>query len=240
MWRASLTGGGKRRSISGMREITVPGELRARLVSLGGRRRETWLLLALVAAVVLGGVWLFGRAEPARVAPPAVAEAAPPPALASAAPTPPVTGSTSSGVVLVHVAGAVRRPGLYELPQGARVADALDAAGGPTRRARLDALNLAEAVSDGRKLEVPARGEAMVTSSAGAPLPVPTTSPVVVNINTADGPLLETIPGIGPVTAAAILEYRARIGSFTAIEQLLDVSGIGPATLESIRPYVAL
>jgi competence protein ComEA len=222
---------------TGVADITVPSTLKERIERVAGRRRDLWIAAALVVAVALGALLLFSRSRPARVAPPAVAGVAPTPALAPATPTP--MPPSAEGLVLVHVAGQVRRPGLYELATGARVADALKAAGGPTRRAELDAINLAEAVNDGLKLDVPARGEG-VSSLTSGPVPTAASSPAVVNINTADGPALETIPGVGPVTAAAILEYRARIGSFTAIEQLLEVSGIGPVTLENIRPYVSL
>jgi competence protein ComEA len=133
---------------------------------------------------------------------------------------------------LVHVAGAVRHPGLYRLDAAARVADAIEVAGGPTPRADLDRLNLAERVVDGARIEVPRRG-----GVASAPA---TTAEPVVSVNSADETQLETIPGIGPVTAAAIVAFRSEIGGFTALEQLLEVDGIGPVTFESIRPYVTL
>jgi competence protein ComEA len=143
-------------------------------------------------------------------------------------------------VLLVHVAGAVHRPGLYEMPAGARVADAVQAARGPTERSDLDALNLAEPLQDGLKIDVPRRGEAL----AAAPAPQPGASAagpaVPVNLNVADQAALETIPEIGPVTAAAILEYRAQVGSFSSVEEVLEVSGVGPATLEAMRPYVTV
>ena len=140
---------------------------------------------------------------------------------------------------MVHVAGAVHRPGLYELSAGARVADALRAARGPLRRADVDSLNLAEPVVDGAKVEVPVRGSA---APGTVPAVVPSASPsvAVVDLNIADAAALETIPGVGPVTAAAILEYRTEIGSFTSVDQLLEVSGIGPVTLENLRPYVTV
>ncbi|MBA2313265.1 MAG: helix-hairpin-helix domain-containing protein [Actinobacteria bacterium] len=140
----------------------------------------------------------------------------------------------------MHVAGAVRRPGLYEMPPDARVADAVQAAHGPSRAADLDSLNLAEALVDGLKVEVPRKGQTPVTSAVpGLPSPAPSAGPMV-NLNTADQVALETIPEVGPVTAAAILEYREQVGSFTSIEELLEVSGVGPATLEAMRPFVTL
>ena len=218
-----------------MQEVTLERSWRDRLASLAGRRRDAWLVVALAAAAVVVGVLMWGRAPAARVATPATA--------ASPAPAAPGAGASPTGasVVLVHVAGAVRRPGLYELPAGARLADAIEAAGGARAGAQLDALNLAEALADGQKVEVLGRGTAAaaVAPAPGVPGPTPSSAPLV-DLNTADQVALETIPGIGPVTATAILEYREQVGWFTAVEQLLEVSGIGPATLESMRPYVTL
>jgi competence protein ComEA len=129
-------------------------------------------------------------------------------------------------------------PGLYRLDAGSRVADALQLAGGPLRKADLDALNLAQPLTDGVKIEVARKGERVAADVSVDVSPSP--SIAVVNINTADEAALETIPGVGPVTANAILDYRSRIGSFSAIEQLLEVNGIGPATIENIRPYISI
>lgn len=222
-----------------MEEITVSDGWRTRLEDLAGRRHELWVVAFVVLFAVVAGVLLWGRRPAPRIAPPATATAP----VVAAEPTP--GASTPAGVVLVHVAGAVRRPGLYELAVGARIADAIEAARGARRGAQLDAVNLAEAVVDGQKVQVPG-----AHASAGSPVAAPasgsasvgsaTPAAPTVPLNTADQLLLETIPGIGPVTAAAILEYRDRVGSFTSVEQLLEVSGIGPATLESMRPYVTL
>ena len=154
-------------------------------------------------------------------------------------------GSTTvaENVILVHVAGAVHRPGLYEMPEGARIADAIELARGPRPVADLDALNLAEPLVDGQKIDVPKRGQstASTTSATTAPgVAPPTATTAMVNLNTADQVALEAIPGIGPVTATAIIAYRTEIGQFDSFEQLLEVTGIGPATLESMRPYVTL
>jgi competence protein ComEA len=192
-----------------------------------GRRPPTAVLgAAAIAAVALfGAVALYlaaGGAQAPVIAPPAV----------SVAPT----GSPSATAVIVHVAGRVASPGVYELPVGSRVADAIEAAGGPLRDAAVDALNLAEVLVDGARIEVPGRGASPVDA---VPAPASSGAPVV-GLNAADQAQLESIPGIGPVTASAILAHRAEIGGFTSLEQLLEVSGIGPATFESIRPYVTL
>jgi len=210
---------------------------RERLEAFAGRRRDSWGLLAVMAGAVLLGLVLWARgAPPATVAPPARSAPQERDAFATAVvPSP-------EPVLLVHVAGAVRRPGLYEMPAGARVADAVQAARGPTPRADLDALNLAEPLQDGLKVEVVRRGEVPAAAAASSPEPgTSTTAPATpVNLNIADQASLETIPEIGPVTAAAILEYRAQVGSFSSVEELLEVSGVGPATLEAMRPYVTV
>jgi competence protein ComEA len=157
------------------------------------------------------------------------------PAPRIAPPAQPSERTSEAPAVLVHVAGAVRRPGLYELDEGDRVADAIEAAGGPRRGADLDVLNLAQVVVDGSRIEVPVKGVApgvQPTTPAG-------TAPMV-SLNSATQAELETIPGVGPVTAQAILTHRLEVGGFTALEQLLDVDGIGPATFESLSAYVTL
>jgi competence protein ComEA len=214
-----------------MREIVIEQGWRERIQELASHRKDSWPLLALAGAVVLVTVMLTGRSAPARVAPPA--------SMPSAAPSVSAAPVETGPMVLVHVAGAVREPGLYEFPQGARVADAIETAGGPTVRADLDLLNLAEPLVDGTKVEVLKAGEAPITTSApvAADAPAPGT---LIPLNTANQAMLETIPGVGPVTATAILTYRDEVGSFTALEQLLEVDGIGPATFDNIRAYVTL
>jgi competence protein ComEA len=202
-----------------------------RLESLVGRRRDLWVVVGLIAIVLGGVLFLRLRTPPPQIAPPAVA---PPPTS-----SPGVTTTPAAEELFVHVAGAVRRAGLYRLPQGSRVSDAIDAAGGASRRADVDAVNLAELLVDGVKIDVPVRGG---SDAGGATAPVPTSSstpaPSVIDINSADASMLETIPGIGPVLAGAIVSHRDDNGPFPSVDALLDVSGIGPATLESVRPYV--
>lgn len=205
----------------GMNDVVVSPGLRARLEEIVGRRIDTGVVVAAVALLVVGGLLAWGRKPAAAVAPPATVAA------------PSAAASPAAAQLFVHVAGAVRRPGLYALTTGDRVADAIEAAGGAGAKADLDLLNLAAPVSDGMKVEVLARGaSAAAAAAAGAP--------GAISLNSADQTALETIPGVGPVTAAAILAYRTEAGPFTSVEQLMEVSGIGPATLESIRPYVTL
>lgn len=211
-----------------MSNIVVEDTLRGRVETLLGRRRDAWLIAAALGAVVVVALVLWGRGATARIAPPATSSA------------PEVVAPSPSPVVFVDVAGAVRAPGLYSLPSGARVADALEAAGGPRPRGDLSGLNLAQVLMDGTKVLVPARGspEQPATAPSGG---VPQASAnALVPLNTADQAALETVPGIGPVTATSILTYRERVGAFESIDQLLEVDGIGPATLAQIRPYFSL
>ena len=148
-----------------------------------------------------------------------------------------VASTTSSSVpssLLVHAAGAVQRPGVYELRAGSRVTDLIDAAGGPTADADVDQLNLAAPVTDGERVYVPRVGEVVtVAASAGADA---LTGPL--DLNTATLEQLEELPGVGPATAQAIIDERDRRGGFTSVEDLLDVRGIGPAKLEGLRDLV--
>lgn len=209
--------------VADMQEIVVDDGWRDRLTTLLDGRKETKLLLAVVVVVATVSLLLWSRPAPARVAPPARAGA-------GASPSP------SLSVVIVHVGGAVRRPGLYEFPIGSRVADAIESAGGALRSSDLDALNLAELLVDGTKVAVPRAGE--VTTAL--PTAASSSAPAVIPLNSADQVMLETVPGIGPVTAAAIIARRTEVGAFASVDELLDVDGIGPATLEAIRPYLTV
>ena len=225
-----------------VKEIVVTPTWRERVEELAGKRRDVWLVAALIVVLALGALVLRARSAQPAIAPPAEAAATAWPA-AVVSPTVVMPSVAPGTMILVHVAGAVRRPGLYEIAGDARIADAIDLAKGPKPIADLSALNLAEPLTDGQKIDVPRRGEDVPATAPLAPVPGSTTSPVPggsININTADQIALETIPGIGPVTAQAIIAYRTEVGSFSSIEQLLEVSGIGPATLESMRPYVTL
>lgn len=143
-----------------------------------------------------------------------------------------------AGEVVVDVAGKVRRPGIAVLPQGARVIDALKAAGGARRGVDLTSLNLARVLVDGEQILVGVPGvpgvaaESAQTGAAG-------TGPLV-NLNTADQAALEELPGVGPVTAAAIISWREQHQGFGAVEELVEVDGIGEATLARLAPLVTL
>lgn len=164
------------------------------------------------------------------------------------APNAPAGGArASSGRATVHVAGAVAAPGVVELPAGSRVADALAVAGGPLPDADPAALNLARVVTDGQQVYVPRVGEAPPPAGAGetgsAPpgsAPAPADPAGVVDLNRATAAELETLPGIGPVLAQRIIDWRTRHGAFTGVGQLEDVPGIGERTLAELTPHVTV
>jgi competence protein ComEA len=133
----------------------------------------------------------------------------------------------------VHVAGAVRRPGLYRIPEGSRVAAALDRAGGPTRRAEVAAVNLAAPLEDGQQVVVPARGAA---APAGTAAPGgPAVPGAQVSLATATVDQLDGLDGIGPTLAERIIAFRDKHGGFRSIEQLREVEGIGEKRFEALK-----
>ena len=136
----------------------------------------------------------------------------------------------TEGDVVVHVAGEVERPGVYRLPSGSRVTDAIERAGGVSARAAPDAINLAAKLADGQQVVIPASPG---PSAPGAGAAATTDGPI--SLGTATVEQLDTIEGIGPVTAAEILEFRDQNGGVSSIEDLDQISGIGPATMESLR-----
>jgi competence protein ComEA len=175
---------------------------------------------------------------------------APPGRAAPAAPAASVTvGRAAGGRVTVHVAGAVRRPGVYAFGPSARVNDALRRAGGPRRHADLDAVNLAAKLEDGRQILVPLKASAGAGPGAGAGATVPG-SPAApgaaaapgapVNLNTATLEQLDTLDGVGPGIAQKIIDYRAQHGGFARVEELGEVPGIGAKRLATLTPLVTV
>lgn len=156
-------------------------------------------------------------------------------------------GAGGEGSLTVHVVGKVRRPGLYRLPLGARVADAIEAAGGVTRPRLLQWVNQARAVADGEQVRIsraasPAATGTLETggsSGAGAGAQGPAVSPTV-NLNTATAAQLDALPRVGPVTAERILTWRAQNGPFRSVDQLQEVPGIGDATFAGLREMVSV
>ena len=193
------------------------------------RRLVLALLLIGGAALVLAGRILPGSSAPAPELAPVVSAAA---------------GAASSldgparGPVVVDVVGAVRRPGVYRLPAGSRARDAVRRAGGARRRADLASVNLAALLADGEQVRVPqlpaAGAPAAATGSAAA------APPAIVHLNSANAGDLDALDGIGPSLAARIVAYRAAHGGFRSVDELDEVSGIGPKRLEALRPLLAL
>ncbi|MGB7982904.1 MAG: ComEA family DNA-binding protein, partial [Candidatus Nanopelagicales bacterium] len=132
----------------------------------------------------------------------------------------------------VHVAGEVRKPGVVRLPAGARVQDAVEAAGGLRRGADLGGTNLARLVADGERIEVGGSEPSVAGDGNSAPAGAP------LDLNTATAEHLDALPGVGPVTAAKILAWRTEHGRFTVVDELAEVPGIGPKTLAELRPLV--
>jgi competence protein ComEA len=185
------------------------------------RRRALVAAVIVVVALALAGR-TFLRAGHATVPPPI----RPTRAAAPAKPT----------ALYVDVVGAVRRPGLYRVRSGARVADAVAHAGGPTRKADLALVNLAALVADGEQVVVPQRGAAGATGATPAP---GSGAAGPVHLNSATLEQLDALPGVGPVTAQKIIDYRAQHGGFDSVDALDAVPGIGPTRLADLRPLVA-
>ncbi len=144
--------------------------------------------------------------------------------------------------LVVHVVGAVRRPGLYRLPHGARIADAVERAGGATRRADVSLVNLAAQISDGSQVVVPRRvpvAPAAATGAGGGEAAGAGSPAGPVHLNTATVDELDELPGIGPVTAQKIIDYREQHGAFSSVDDLDAIPGIGPARLEQLRELAA-
>jgi len=188
-----------------------------------------YVLLGVMAGFVLAGVLIFVSRAPAGE-----------PITLLPAPT--------KAPVAVHVIGAVPRPGLYEFPEGARVQDAIDAAGGVLTEANVNAINLAALLEDGQQLDIPYNDgfvpPAPNTTTLVLPssTEVPTSDPNVdlVNINTASLEELDTLPGIGPTTAQKIIDYRTTNGPFATIEDIMNVSGIGISTFDGMKDLISV
>jgi competence protein ComEA len=192
------------------------------------RRRLLMAAAGSLALILLAGRFLLG-AGTTTVAP---------------LPPPPSEGAGVAGLptarVVVDVVGAVRRPGLYRLEQGSRIADAVARAGGATGKAELSMVNLAAPLADGEQVVVPKRGAAGAAAGGGAgagPVAGPSTGPV--HLSTATLDQLDSLPGVGPVTAQKILDYRAKHGAFTSVDELDAVPGIGPSRMDQLHDLVA-
>ena len=189
------------------------------------RRRLLLAAAGSLALILLLGRFVLGAGTTTTAAPLPL-----PPAVGAG-----VTGLPSSRVV-VDVVGAVRRPGLYRLAQGSRVADALTRAGGATAKADLAQVNLAAPLADGEQVVVPRRGAGVAAAGAGSGSASGPAAPV--QLSTATLEQLDSLPGVGPVTAQKILDYREKHGAFQSVDELDAVPWIGPKRLEQLHELV--
>ncbi|MEK6327181.1 MAG: ComEA family DNA-binding protein [Actinomycetota bacterium] len=209
---------------------------------MGSLSRSQLLVYGAVAVTLLlvGARWIRSAEEPG--------------SLAGGVSVSPASGSSTSsggafsvdpqggGDVVVHVAGAVKEPDVYRLPAGSRVSDAVERAGGATARAEVEGLNLAAPLTDGQQIIMPARtvGPGGVAAGAG-PAGVAAgsggagTTDAPIGLGTATVEELDTIEGIGPVTAQKIIEFRTQQGGTSSVDQLDQIDGIGPATMDALR-----
>ncbi len=184
------------------------------------RRNRDGLAIGLVGMVAVGAAATYVQ----RPVPPVVVQAAPP------APSP---SAASPAPLAVHVSGAVRTPGLYQLSPGARVNDAIRAAGGATADGDVQRLNLAARIADGQQVIVPERRDPVAVASP------PTVRPRI-SVNTASVAELDTLPGLGPVMAQRIVAYREQHGPFSSLDQLRDAKLVNASTFDKIKDLIAL
>jgi competence protein ComEA len=240
-WRHARVGLPVPAAVVALLLLTVASGVALAVLLLGRPGEVTQVVPARAVAPVAGPVTGPAAAAPAgnqagAPGPQQPGTAAPPPA-ADPAPTP-------SPPLVVHVIGAVGEPGVVDVPAGARVADAVEAAGGLTAEADLTRVNLARALVDGEQVHVPRPGEelagdlATATQGADAGGAAAAAPAEAIDLNSADPAALEELPGIGPVLAERIVQWREAHGRFTAVDELGEVSGIGTALLERLRPLV--
>ncbi len=238
-----------RRAVLAALADRLPESVRTARVG-SGRRAVAGLLIIVVATVGVLGARLAMASAAARpeVVAPRSAEPSPPATATPAGSTPTsstaATAATSAPVLLVDVAGRVRRPGVVRLPAGARVQDALRAAGGSMPGSDLVGLNLAQPLVDGQQVVVARTGSALNGGSApGGGVSGTGTGAggsISVALNSADLAALDSLPGVGPVLAQRILDWRTAHGRFSSVDELDEVSGIGDKLMAQIRPHVRL
>lgn len=200
----------------------LPVWLRAATTTANGPALLALAAVCALCVTVTAVVLLRAKSQPAAT-----------PAAFAPLPAPSATASAAAGSLVVDVGGHVRRPGLVTLPAGARVADAVHAAGGALRRRDLARVNLAARVTDGQLLLVGVPGGTAAATAAGA-------SPAPVDLNAATAEQLDGLPGIGPVLAQRIIDWRSAHGGFRRVEDLQEVSGIGDSTYADLAPLVTV
>lgn len=218
----------------------LPAPLRGAQWNPGRRGLLAVSVLALVGVAFAGVLLLRGRPHAVAVESPASPTSVP--SMPSMPSLSPLATATAPVEVLVDVEGKVARPGVVRLPRGSRVQDALAAAGGALAGADISALNRAQVLIDGEQLRVGLPGVPIVNPAGGTGEPGGTNpaNSAPVDLNTASVAQLDALPGVGPVTAQHIVDWRTQHGRFTAVEQLQEVSGIGPATYAALAPLVTV
>lgn len=224
-----------------MTNPTKPGYESGRTAgSFSWQQGVAWILACAALVAALAAAYTLGRSHAAR-----------PPGVEIVIPTP--------SPIFVQVSGGVQSPGLVRLPRGDRIANAIEAAGGVTQQADLATLNLAAFVVDGMHVRIPTRDEpgdqeksfdrtdgptvvddSLTPDGEALPTPAVRSSASLLNINTANAVSLTELPGIGPVRAEAIVAFRESRGGFASVDELAGVAGIGPATVEQLRPLVTV
>ncbi|MCT9867902.1 helix-hairpin-helix domain-containing protein [Paenarthrobacter aurescens] len=211
------------------------------------RWRTPWrvaVLLAVVAAALIAWqLWQSSLGQP--TSEPLDSSTSVGPGAPDPSESPDPVGEEPQGSLLVHVAGAVEKPGVVSLPLGSRVFQAIDAAGGAATNAELSGLNLAEVLNDGVKIVVPVVGEApqpapSALAGGGAGTGNSSGGATKVNLNTASLEDLGTLPRVGPVTAQRILDWRKDHGPFASVDELDAIDGIGPKLMESLKDLVTV
>jgi competence protein ComEA len=227
---------GAARSITTWARAQVPDTLRGR-TELGSG--PVLLVVALVAIALAGTVVVVLRMHGGSEPVPARTATVSPGSAAPVVSSPSASVSAASGSVVVDVSGKVRHPGVATLPAGSRVVDALRKAGGARPGVSLSSLNLARVLVDGEQILV-GRGAPGGGIAAGLSTSAPDPAGSLVNLNSATEEQLDTLPGVGPVTAQKILDWRSAHGAFSSVDELLEVDGIGEKTLADLAPLVTL
>ncbi|MCL1788674.1 MAG: helix-hairpin-helix domain-containing protein [Defluviitaleaceae bacterium] len=226
-------------------------------------RDHIFIILGVLCVLVVGVIYIVSRTPQGRLVDPAdviydaaadpqvLAQQYEPAPAVSTAEAPPMRvepeAPQAPEIIVVHIVGEVENPGVFELETGARVYDALQLAGGATEDADLTRINLAAFLQDAMQIIVPAVGDnvdevfifAEGSAPGASPGPPPQTGGLV-NINTATLEQLQTLPGVGPVMAENIIAYRESVGGFASVDDLINVTRIGEATLERLRPLVTV
>jgi competence protein ComEA len=196
-------------------------------------KQHIYILLGIVCILIMGALFITSEYRPARRDGGELLEPLAPAAVQ------PQADENSVAYIVIHILGEVYAPGVYSLPVGARVTDAVEMAGGYTQDADLMRVNLAAPLQDAMQIIVPAVGDYSVAASGGG-FASAEPNDGLINLNTATSAQLQTLPGIGVARAQSIIDYRESVGGFTTVEELMNISGIGTAIFANIREQVTI